>query len=135
MTKKRFYQLSLLLPLVLPLLLLPFEPAGPLLLASLAFGGVPYLACAVLLLYLSLSRDSRFFEKVGWFLPPLFGIFVGLFWFVYSAFSTPSGFEGWSFKSLGKSMLVFAIYSCAFGYFYVVLVRLLGYAFWSSEKS
>jgi len=126
MNKKHYYQASLLAPLILPLLLLPIEFIGPIFLISLVVGGIPYLLFASVIFLLSIKRDIKFLEKTSLVAPPIFGIFIGISYLIYE-FVTNGLFMSHRPGYYFRGIFAFIIYSCGFGYFYVVLVRLIAY--------
>lgn len=79
MSEKRFLQLSFLLPIVLPLLVLPFsdsrEGFGDLfgiLAASLILGGMPYLLFLACLFFWMRDKNAKEIQRMTFFAPILF---------------------------------------------------------------
>jgi len=135
MQKKTFYQLSLLLPIITPIIFSGVASIGPLLFFTLGIAGIPYILFSLIILVLSLKRDSKFLERLSWYVPLAFGVFVGLCVLIFQLVTGDINSLSFSFKSIIGGMLVFTAYSCAFGYFYVFLVRLLAYGIYGPSKA
>lgn len=117
-----FFRFALLLPILLPLLLLPFklEMVSALLLLSLGFGGVQYIFFAVVA-FLWLGRINSIAGQIKflWLSPFLFIPFQMLGWLIYfqvERLSNPNLTGEFS------ALLPMVVYSLLIGYFYVLIV-------------
>ena len=81
MTSKRYFQISLLLPIAVPLVSLFFASPGPLrgwrvvlllLFGSLLLGGIPYLLFAAGLLFWMRGKSAREVQRMTYVAPLLF---------------------------------------------------------------
>jgi hypothetical protein len=131
MTVQRFYRLSLLLPLLLPL---PFlatgstasSALGMLLAFSLVYGGIPYAILACGLLFWLHDRDEHEINIMlflaPWLMMPLQILCVS----VAALLPTSTGSTIWEAFSMG---LAFGLYLCffvfCFGYVYAALTQVL----------
>ncbi|MBC3926631.1 hypothetical protein [Undibacterium sp. CY21W] len=121
MTPVRFYRLSLLAPILLPLPFLPFG-IGTLLLFTLGFGGVQYAIFAAIL-YIAIGRlkSAESIQRLARWVPVLFIPFQAAGWLIncyFERLSNPALIGNWD------PLLPFAAYILVVGYGYVGLVAL-----------
>lgn len=123
MTPRTYFRLSLLAPLLLPLLALPLgvNAVFAVLMLSLVFGGAQY-AIFALCLFVAIGRlrsTSRILRLVYWS-PILFVPIQALGWLAYCAFERhrhPELSGGW------EELLPGAVYSLLVGYGYALVVH------------
>jgi len=126
--ERRFLQVSLFVPLVLPLVFTPlYSPSqasvgttiAGILLVSLVFGGIPYLLLVLGLLWWGRSQRAVDMVWAGWMMPlflaPLSGLLVG----AVMAYDASPGRRLEAATLYGGLSL---IYSLVLGYAYVALV-------------
>jgi hypothetical protein len=131
MTETRFYQLSVALPLVLPIiggLALRcaqvvglngrlISDAGELMAWSLVFGGTPYVIVAAIILWRLRNQPVEAYYTTSLLVPILFALLLfGLF-----AFSALLANPDW--KSAVGFAGTMAVWTLGFGYFYISVVH------------
>lgn len=116
-----FFRASLLLPVFLPLVLLPFGSAAltVILVLSLTFGGVQYVLFAGgLFFWIGPSRSSREIRRLLLWAPIAFVPIQAVGWLAYAAWAA-SGREQFG-RALG-ALPLFSVFTLLVGYFYVGL--------------
>jgi hypothetical protein len=116
-----FFRASLLLPVFLPLVLLPFGNAAitVILVLSLTFGGVQYVLFAGwLFFWIGPSRSSRQIRRLLFWAPIAFVPIQALGWLAYVAWGA-SGRE--QFGRAFGALPLFSAFTLLVGYFYVGL--------------
>lgn len=132
-TAKRYFQLSLIAPIVVPILFFPFHESAlfALMLISLVFGGVPYVLFSLAVFVWSRDKTTEQLKHFSYFAPFIFGLFLALFYFVYSlAFEQ----KDLNIRYLASLLGLFALYGIGMGYAYVLIVN-LGYFIIYERKS
>lgn len=124
MKARSFFRGSLIFPILLPLVLLPFDAnvVSVILILSLGFGGVAYLVFAILM-FLRLGRLStaESMERLLFKAPLLFipiQAATWILWFYIQRFSIPNLAGGW------EAIPIFGFYGLLIGYAYVSFVYL-----------
>lgn len=121
MTPVRFYRLSLLAPILLPLPLLPFG-IGALLFIALGFGGIQYcLFAAALYAAIGHLKSAERIQRLARWTPVLFIPVQAAGWLIagyVERLSNPALVDIW------EPLLPFAVYILIIGYGYVGLVAL-----------
>lgn len=124
MRARSFFRGSLVLPILLPLALLPFDAnaVSVLLILSLGFGGIAYLVFAVLIfLRLGQLSTAESMERLLFKAPLLFipiQAATWVLWFYIQKFSNPDLTGGW------EALPAFGFYGLLIGYAYVAAVYL-----------
>ncbi len=123
MTSRKFFRLSLVLPIALPLAFLPFGTnlVSALLLLSITFGGVQYILFAAWM-YFAIGRRQcdEDIQRLSLLSPLLFAPVQAVGWLAYGYYeklSNPALIGLWD------GLLPFAIYTLLIGYFYVLLIN------------
>ena len=124
MTPRRYYRGSLVLPVLLPILVLPFfgeSGISAILWLSLGFGGIAYLFYGAGLFYwLGKLTTSKSMRRLTYIAPVLFVPVQALFWlgsFYIQKLSNPELVGGW------EGIPAFAVYILILGYSYVAVVN------------
>lgn len=129
-----FFRAALLLPIVLPLALLPFEPGfiGALLLMSLAFGGIQYIFFAAYLFYwIGRVKDPERIRRRSFVTPLIFIPVQAIGWIITGYIQKLSN------QNLGgiwESLIVFSAYILLVGYAYVGIVNIMYFLIFKNHK-
>lgn len=125
MTPKTFFRLSLLLPVVAPVVAFMIGPTNmvlALLMFSLGFGGVAYIPfAAVAFVAIGRFRTAWGIQKLSFIAPLVFFPFQAMFVLAVYAMDTMPNFRLGEYL---KFLAPFAFYVAIIGYSYVVIVNL-----------
>jgi len=124
MSPVSFFRLALALPILLPLVLLPFglNTVVALLAMSLAFGGVQYLLFAAYLFWwVGHVKDPARIRRMSYIAPIIFIPIQAIGWIVYGYIKKLSNPE---LVGIWESLIPFAVYILLIGYAYVGVVNL-----------
>ena len=130
MSPATFFRASLLLPVALPVVLLPFGIEGAVffLVLALAFGGIQYLVFAAWMFFaIGRQKDGESIQKLSFFSPLLFIPIQAIGWVAwawYEQVSNPNITSG-----MWEPLLPFAFYTIVIGYLYVGVVNAVYWAF------
>lgn len=120
-----FFKVSLVLPLLLPLALMPFgmELVTGLLVLSIAFGGIQYILFAILMFYVieKLKKGIKI-QQLSFFAPILFIPIQAGGWVIYGYYDK---FSNPQVTGIWDPVLPFAFYTLIVGYPYVLFVNLV----------
>jgi hypothetical protein len=126
---KRYFQLSFIGPIILPLTLLPFGYSksflgemSQFLLFSMIFGGIPYVLMLGLLFFICRGRDGRQMQIITLITPLLF---TGILVFCYLILAIYH--QEKSLKTIIPLIPILAVVSVILGYVYVLIVNLIYY--------
>ncbi len=121
---KRYFQSSLALPLLFPLLgyVFPESVIMMILFTAIIIGGAPYLLLAAGILWWSRRRDEHALRRLSYVLPLIYLPLLILALFLWTTLSTGTLPEAGRFA---QSILDFSGYTLVIGYGYVLLVNLI----------
>jgi hypothetical protein len=131
MSPVTFFRISLVLPIVLPLVALPFgmNAVAGILLIALTFGGAQYIAFALWLFFaIGRKQSSERIQKLSIISPLLFVPIQAVGWVAWGYYGRLSNPE---LVGIWEPLVVFAVYTLAVGYLYVGIVNL---AFWVCKQ-
>jgi len=83
---KKYYLISLVLPIVVPVALIPFginNILTALFLFSLVFGGVPYLIMCIFIIFWARKKNEVQLRKLSYVIPIIFILFMGIVYFIF----------------------------------------------------
>jgi hypothetical protein len=136
MTERRYFQASLALPLVVPLViglgtfLTSSELIGgfaAIFIFSLVLGGIPYLVFVAGALLWSRSRPASAIRRLSYVAPLLFVIVTAVLSFMALFFGIP-------LREIVMFVAVFSVYALVFGYLYVFIVNFLYEVFLAKQS-
>ena len=119
-----FFRFSLALPLILPLLLMPFglNAVGVLLYLALGFGGLQYLLFALLMsYYIGKLRTERRIRHLSYWAPVMFVPIQALGWVLWAGYQW---YINPNTSGVFTPLLPFAAYTIIIGYAYVGVVNI-----------
>lgn len=121
---KRYFQLSLALPLTFPLLgyFFPQSVLMMILFTAATIGGIPYLLLAAGVLWWSRKHDEHALRRLSYILPLIYLPLLIIALFLWTSLST-GGLP--APERFGKSVLGFSAYTLVIGYGYVLLANLI----------
>lgn len=125
MTAVRFFRATLVLPILTPLLLVPFGLNWflGLLFISLAFGGLQYIVFATIVFFwIGRLKEAQKIRRLSYWAPLLLISFQAAGWVAWcymERLSNPELVGCWG------ALVLFAVYVLFIGYAYVVLVNLV----------
>jgi hypothetical protein len=124
MSPATFFRLSLVFPVALPLLTLPFgvNAVVGILILALAFGGVQYLIFSVWLFFaIGRKQTSEEMQKLSAISPLLFVPVQAVGWVAWGYYQRMSNPE---LVGIWEPLIPFAVYTLVIGYLYVGIVNL-----------
>ncbi len=122
MTPVRFYRIALLIPLLLPLTLLPFE-IGAVFFMALAFGGVQYIVfAAALFIVIGRLKSTEKIQRLALWAPVLFVPVQVLGWVSFGYIERLANPD---LAGVWEALPIFVVWVLVLGYMYVGLVALI----------
>ena len=137
LTERRFLQLSLVLPLAVPLAIglmarltssEVVDVFAAIFLLSLAFGGLPYLLFVTAILFWSRNKSVRAIRRLSYFSPLLFVLATA----ALSLAAIPFGI---ALREIFLFIVIFSVYALLFGYLYVFVINYLYEIFFGKRSN
>jgi hypothetical protein len=125
---KRYFQLSFLGPILVPLMLLPFRSTDSylgflahLMTISLLFGGIPYVLTLGVLYFICRGRNDHQIQVITFITPLLFIVILTCCYLILAIFRNSTE----NTKITISSMPIFWFFSLIIGYGYVLVVNII----------
>ena len=131
---KAYFLLSLFLPIITPLAILPFAFNNfitELFTFSLWFGGVPYLILSIGVIIWAKNKNENQLRKLTYVLPILFVMVMGIVYLLIMLYVLGADFN---IKEFLHFFVGLAVYGFALGYFYVIVVNIIYELFISKHE-
>ena len=137
LTERRFLQLSLVLPLAVPLAIglmarltssEVVDVFAAIFLLSLAFGGLPYLLFVTAILFWSRNKSVRAIRRLSYFAPVLFALATAALRLAAIPF-------GIALREIFLFVVIFSVYALLFGYLYVFVINYLYEIFFGKRSN